>query len=254
MKLEVAKILYMIANRKALEPVSYANICEEFEERGGNIGNKLFLNAIYQYVNDGENKIHICEVGKEHKLKDYDAQKYSEEYDYAVWPVANFFQEPSLWQINAFWQIVQKLRIPVFFFGAGVQAAFRYDLNILVKRIGKASSRFIDSVLQRGGNFAVRGYYTKEFFDKLGFSGVFVSGCPSMYQNGFGFRINNDKTPFDQFTATVNGNTHTLINPAVKKWFTGYPRCVYVDQDEFAEIIYDSNFFNSCDNKKRYLI
>lgn len=66
----------------------------------------------------------------------------------------------------------------------------------MVKSTGNVSKRFISTIYKTGGQFALRGWFTAEFFKKLGFDNPAVVGCPSLYQLGRNLKITKKKLTY----------------------------------------------------------
>lgn len=75
----------------------------------------------------------------------------------------------------------RRIRIPVYVIACRIQASGYDQLSEIVCALNGPASRFISRVYDTGGEFALRGSFTKEFFDKLGFPSAVVTGCPSLY-------------------------------------------------------------------------
>lgn len=62
-------------------------------------------------------------------------------------------------------ELFGSIKIPIYVIACGVQARSYDELPYLIEEIGYISKKFIRSVYQTGGEFCLRGYFTKEFFD-----------------------------------------------------------------------------------------
>lgn len=144
------------------------------------------------------------------------------------------------------------IKIPVYVIACGIQASSYDDINEICKVLKKPASDFISSVYDTGGEFALRGYFTKEFFDRLGFDSAVVTGCPSLYQLGSDLKIIAEKVAKDAFVPLFNG---TPIN--YKKCMDEYPKAIFFDQDVFWQEVLDISFYEnklSIDEKIESLI
>ena len=104
--------------------------------------------------------------------------------------------------------------------------------------IGKESKRFIETVYRSGGDFALRGYFTAEFFEKLGFHDLNVVGCPSLFQLGNQLKVSDDKVAKEQFKVAVNGNAEIAL-PLLKRY-----NSIYYDQDYLFDLLYDKHYYD----------
>lgn len=111
------------------------------------------------------------------------------EFDYIVLPMANVFYIQCVPALKRLAEIFQKITVPTYVIACRVQADSFDHLDELIESIKEPASNFIKSIYATGGEFALRGYFTKEFFDRLGFRSAVVTGCPFMYQMGRQLRI-----------------------------------------------------------------
>lgn len=199
---------------------------------GGNTGNRFYSWAVEQYLT--KNDIHF-----DYYDASLSVSEVNEQYDAVVLPMANIFN-PDFLDIMAFYsEIFSSLKIPVYVLGAGAQAASYEMLGSLCDRIREGASKFIASVYNSGGAFGLRGYFTQQVFENLGFKDAEVIGCPSFYRNGRDLLLSNDKVSLDIFKPIINGQSYaTLTERQSSVFFEQYPESVYMDQDEFCEILY----------------
>lgn len=151
-----------------------------------NYGNKLWFQAIISIIDTPENEIYYYEPMM---LPEY----INSEFDFIIYPMANIFNEYFADYIDSSVNFLKQIKIPTYIIACGAQADSYDCLDRLVEKIGDKSKRFIDSVYNTGGEFALRGYFTKEFFDRLGNNTAMVTGCPSIYQMERNLRIDNTK-------------------------------------------------------------
>src|SRR5690606_33090243 len=72
-----------------------------------------------------------------------------------------------------------------------------------------AVQRFVSAVLERSGSIGVRGDFTREYLARLGYGDehVDVVGCPSLFRDGEGLRIEKraaSLTPDSEFTINIS--------------------------------------------------
>lgn len=197
--------------------------------RGVNVGNKLWLMGLVSSISTPENQIDF--------LEDYmDADYINANYDACIKPEANIFSKRFVHFIEDHLERYKGVRIPIYVIACGVQADSYDGLPNLIEGIGDVSKRFIESVYKTGGEFCLRGYFTKEFFNKLGYNSAVVTGCPSMYQFGRGFKVEYQHVSVENFIPVLNVGEKgiTLIEKPLKD----YPYSEFIDQSYYYDIIY----------------
>ena len=105
-----------------------------------------------------------------------------------------------------------------------------------MKRIGDPARAFIESIYRTGGEFALRGLFTKEFFNRLGFMSAVVTGCPSLFQMGPEFVVN--KHADKRIKPIINGRIDS-----VEEILESIPESIYFSQDVFFDCLYDPDYF-----------
>lgn len=226
-------------DRNILEPVQYVRLEQEWKvQGGGNSGNKLFISAVEQYV---------CQRNVEYGYLDNETPNVlNEQYDLAVLPLANILNanKTVINQLEWYTNLIKQLNMPVYIIGIGLQAGSYDEIEELAKRIKVPVSEFIKAVYAKGGELALRGFATKELLDKIICNSAVVTGCPSMYQMGPDLRVTTSKVSREEFCFAINGNLSYLQKIGMLQSFEKYPQSVYLDQDEFAEILYFQNLYN----------
>lgn len=205
------------------------------DERNGywaNFANKLWLQALISEISIPENQI-------EYLVKPMDSRYINEHYDSIILSCANIFSIDYCKTMEKYTEEFANIRIPIFVISCGVQASSYAELQELIKQIGDTSARFIDTIYCTGGEFSLRGYFTKEFFDKLGFPTAVVTGCPSLYQNGRELSINKPQLEKNQLKPLINGKKNVLSTKLYSQIFHEYSNAVFIDQDHYGEYLYD---------------
>lgn len=191
-----------------------------------NVGNRLWFQGIMSAIDTGENQYDF--------LSDcMSAEKINAEYDFIILPMANIFNAEFRNYLESLAQTFSKIRIPVYVIACGAQAENYDALDLLINEIGELSKRFIGAVYNTGGEFALRGTFTKEFFDRLGFSSAVVTGCPSMYQLGRDFVATNPVGTKGPIVPVFNGEITVL-----KKLMEHYPDSLFIDQGVLWKELY----------------
>lgn len=210
---------------------------------GGNCpnwGNKLWFQGLYSEISTDENEITF-------RTTDL-IDEINNNYDLIIYPMANFFSEQYTDSMLELAEIFNKIKIPVYIIACGAQASSYDDLERLVSKIGTPASKFIESIYHTGGEFALRGYFTKEFFDRLGFPSAVVTGCPSLYQMGPEFKVNDKKVKTEQVIPVINGKLNLFEN--IMKAVTS---SIYINQDYYANCLYKEGYLQNFDLKKKIL-
>ena len=221
-------------DRQVLRPVNYEVFENEWiKQNGGNSGNKLFNTAVEQYLTK-ENIEYSYYNGSE------TVEEINEKYDMAIFTTANIFNaHPRIRkELDVFADTIKRFKIPVYILGCGLQCAKYDDIKGLAEEIGRSARAFLTAIYHTGGELAVRGYATKEFLDRIMPNTAAVTGCPSLYQKGSGLRISNDKVSEENFKPAINGNLKYLKQIGLLGEFERYPDSVYMDQDEFAQVLH----------------
>lgn len=193
-----------------------------------NVGNRAWLQGIIVALQDGNNELVLLTPSM---TIDY----INSEFDYIVLPMANIFHRRYIHDMERLAKIFFQIKVPTFVIACGVQAKSYDYLEELINSIKEPATLFIKSIYSTGGEFALRGYFTKEFFDKLGFRSAVVTGCPSLYQLGDQLRIEKQLNP-SNIKSVYNGKLDLIGDKLLCD-----SNSVYIDQDEYYEIIYAIN-------------
>ncbi len=192
-----------------------------------NLGNRLWFQGLVSEISGSENTLTYFHEGM---TKDY----INGTFDMIVAPMANVFHRGFSDLLQRLAERFTGIRIPVYVIACGVQADSYNDLNELCSVIGPAARAFMKSVYDTGGEFALRGHFTKAFFERMGFPSAVVTGCPSLYQLGRNLRISEEKVPLQQFRPLINGDVEKYLVLARQ-----HPDCEFFDQERFYHILHD---------------
>lgn len=216
------------------EPTNYKEICErvkcELNGKFPNVGNKVWLQGITSAISTG-----YCEY--EFGYEEIPEEEINKKYDCVLLPLANCFHAGWVKYMKQRTQHIKKIKIPVYVIACGVQADSYDDLSKLVEQIKEPATEFIQAVYNTGGEFALRGYFTAEFFEKLGFHNAVVTGCPSLFQMGRNLQISNKKVDKNEFKATLNGTFKLPIDK------NDIDRSDFICQSTFGNLLYDNEYF-----------
>lgn len=204
---------------------SQALVTDVRQNLGGvtpNYGNRLWFQGIISVIQSEDNHL-------EYFRPDMTKEQINSDYDMIVAPMANIFTSKHFDLMHQLADRFEGIRIPVFVIACGMQVEHYSDLDELVAAIREPATRFISSVYKTGGEFALRGYLTKEFFTKLGFDSAVVTGCPSLFQCGRNLTISDVKVTEDQFRPLMNGNIDCYTHLLQK-----YPDVEFFDQSLYV--------------------
>lgn len=190
-------------------PTNYSTLVQRAkEELNGvipNFGNKVWLQGIISAISTPENSY---DYGYDDLSTDY----INNNYDCVLLPLANCFHKGWIQYLEKRTSYIEKLKIPVYVVACGIQANSYDEIDELVSELKIPATKFINSVYNSGGQFALRGYFTEEFFHRLGFKNAVVTGCPSLYQMGRDLKISNEKVAKENFKASINGTFKLPVN------------------------------------------
>lgn len=214
----------------------YPNLFKHIESRFNSIcpnwGNKLWFMGLYSQINDGTNEITFRSTETPDEI--------NEKYDMIIYPMANFFGREWADGMEALADTFGRIKIPTYIIACGVQAKDYGELDELTKDIGEKAKKFISAIYKTGGEFALRGEFSKEFFVKLGFNSAVVTGCPSLYQLGRDFRMKVErKVPKNELLPLFNGKMPIFAKAAMR-----FNESEYFDQDCYFPMLYDEKFLN----------
>lgn len=200
-----------------------------------NLGNQVWLQGLVSEITTQDVQYDFLE-------EDTTVEQINENYDLMIFPTANIFSTEHIKRLEELAERFSQIKIPIYVISCGAQADSYAELNQLCDSIGDVARKFIDAVYQSGGEFGLRGYFTKEFFDKLGFHSAEVTGCPSLYQMGRNLHIEKPNIQEKDLKPVINGHYHFLNMKFFQKIFDDYENAVYVDQDYFGRKLYDPTY------------
>lgn len=210
----------------------FEHVKTKFNSFCPNWGNKLWFMGLYSQISDGINQITF----RSNETTD----EINASYDMIIYPMANFFGREWAGGMEALAETFEQIKIPTYIIACGVQAKDYAELDALVKDIGDKAKKFISAIYKTGGEFALRGEFSKEFFVKLGFPTAVVTGCPSLYQLGRNFRMNmGRKVEKSELKPLFNGKM-----PVFSKAAAYFKESEYFDQDCYFPMLYNEQYLN----------
>lgn len=204
-----------------------------FSGRCPNFGNKLWYQGLISEISTPENEIYYYD-GK------MEIEEINQQFDLIIYPMANIFSIEFSTGLDLLSDFFSRIKIPTFIISCGAQANSYDDLDRLVKIIGEKSQRFISTIYNTGGQFALRGNFTAEFFHKLGFNNPAVVGCPSLFQLGRNFQIETGIVNKTDFKPSFNGKFDNCI-----EYLDCFTSSIFYDQDIFYDLLYNPNYFKT---------
>lgn len=194
-----------------------------------NFGNRLWFQGLISAIACEENHLDFFSPNMT-------KEQINSEYDFIIAPMANVFSIHYSELLKRLENRFRGIMIPVYVIACGIQADSFNQLDELVSALKEPASGFISSVYDTGGEFALRGYFTKEFFDKLGFPSAVATGCPSLFQMGRNLSISDEKVPESQFRPLLNG-----FITDYSQLYQEYGNAVFFDQNAYFRDLYDLN-------------
>src|SRR5690606_30287480 len=148
-------------------------------------------------------------------------------------PLANSFRKSFIGQLDALTKLIEDLRIPCVVVGVGAQTDL--DLRLLGgSPIDSHVKKFAGAVLDRSACIGVRGDFTKDYLNRLGFSDVDVIGCPSMFLNGASLSVEK-RVPSLSRDSRIALNLTPGMSDGVcnlfRRGWKEFPNAIYVPQD-----------------------
>ena len=121
-----------------------------------NVGNRAWLQGIIVALEDGKNELVFL-------TKEMTPSQINAEFDFIVLPMANIFQRRYIADMERLTKIFSQIKVPTYVIACGAQADSFDQLEELVESVKEPASRFIRSIYETGGEFALRGFFTKDF-------------------------------------------------------------------------------------------
>ncbi len=208
-----------------------------------NSGNCLFFFAFEKFLRN-HNISYECSTA-------YSADYINDNFDCVVELRANIFQKDTYY-LDYFYKSLIGVKIPIFFLTTGIQAENESDLDSLVDSIGDKSKKLIDLVYASGGEFGLRGNYSKCFFDKLTPNTAEIIGCASFLLADKSLNISNNKVNLENFKPAINGHIKDIKTKYFETIILNNSSLEYLDQDEFGKFLYKNDNENYIQLVRQY--
>lgn len=198
---------------------------------GDNVGNLVFSYAVQRTLSVPGSSVDVARLNRARTLS---PEEIAERYDHVVIPLANAFRKRFLPNLDAISETIEKLEIPVTVVGVGVQSAVGERVRA-PRQVGESVTRFVRAVLEHSPSIGVRGEWTAEYLEGLGFGSdhVEVIGCPSMFLHGDQLPLRRSTRPLDPRGPVAFNLSPYLpkMAPVVEDQVARYPGLVYFAQD-----------------------
>jgi hypothetical protein len=196
-----------------------------------NTGNLIFLDSAYKLLDTRDAEITPDRL----EAPTIDPGSINERFDAYVVTLANAFRPSFEKYLQRLTSVIERLTIPVTVLGVGLQAPLPYESGA-ARPFDDSVKAFVRAVLDRSPSIGVRGEYTQDYLNQLGFRDVEVIGCPSMFLDGDRLTVTK-RTPTLERDARVAINITTRVGPMsslVMSHVERYPNLEYIVQDRVA--------------------
>lgn len=200
----------------------YQELLDNYHANCFNVGNKVWIQGLVSELSTPENELYFL-----NPKETWD--EINSKYDKIVYSAANMLASQYIDLIEDVSKLFRNSKIPVYIIAIGAQADAYDDIDSLVKDTKHSVAKLIDSVYATGGEIACRGFFTKEYLNRVASNTAVVTGCPSLFQNGRKLKI---ALRDEKIKTVLNGN-------APIKDLLEDNNSIYVDQDTFLGFMYD---------------
>ena len=202
-----------------------------------NTGNKVWMQGLISEISTEDNNIYYR---NNNESWDY----INSFYDMIIFSTANLICTQHKSYIEQLAKDFCNSRIPVYVLSIGAQTSNYDRKKELCESIGAEVKEFIRAIYNSGGEFGLRGWFTKEVFDSICPNTAVVTGCPSLFQNGRKLEIRKKKSK--DFKLVLNGELKDLENYLLH--YDG----IFIDQDYWYKECYDIDYWKG--RSKREII
>lgn len=200
-----------------------------------NLGNFVFFSAGVSYFYSPELDVtFITQDDLARELQDNEAW-VKDNFDLCIHMEANMLSPAFNTRMLEKSILFRKMQIPVFILGIGAQSSIDYSTQF-ISIIRENAKQYLDSIFTSGGNISVRGYFTQHIVEKLGFSNIFVSGCPSLYYSGEKCIIPQNKVEKNKFSVALNEKYVSSISNRI---YDENPTAIFFDQGNYFTELYE---------------
>lgn len=241
------KRICVLGDKNQFLPFDYKQPADSaLRSMGQNSGNNVFIFALQKMTLTNKANVDFMSLQEFFACPEcvndrYDALLYSPANILAPWTKDKFAG------LKHWTQALKKVKIPVCFVGVGSQSDKYYSLDF-ISDFKKEGYDFIKALLKHGNRVGLRGYFTAEVVKKLGFSDkdFAVVGCPSLFMNGPGLKIEKTDLKPNDLNPVFNGN-HFWFDSGFHKLFGQYSKSIFVCQDLMYRLMYDASALTEVD-------
>ncbi len=229
----------LVLGKDHRKPFNYSSHHSVVKSRiGGNTGNIVFEFALQSALKDKCYDVRENGLGSLLAITPEEINYINENYSSLVLLPANIISIYMKDMLPLMTKLFHQIKIPVHVISAGAQSCNSYSTTFITE-IKNEAYDFFKLVLNNRGKIGLRGFFSHEVFNQLGFSydDAKVIGCISMMAKGRDLQVNKKEVSMENFNLTTNG--FRLWNDVTHRYiFTKYPRSTFVDQDEFYKLLY----------------
>lgn len=214
-----------------------------FTSLGGNSGNSVFQYTIQKHLSNENNSLSLDFdlIHNSEKTKEY-YEHINSTFDCVIFASSSIISSYAAQNILPYWiYALKKIKIPIYVLSFGVCADKKdYEFDF-IDNIKDIANDFIQTILKNGGKFGLRGYFSKEAMEYLGYKNedeFRVIGCPSMFLKGDNLQISNDKINYRNFRPLLNGYLLKGSKKNLLNFLKKEENAIFIDQDEFFDLIY----------------
>lgn len=155
---------------------------------GANSGNMLFYSSVHRALSTPTTEIvtdgYVFE--RSNQTPERAAARIDDRFDHFVLPLANSFRGTFAKPLTKLTEVIRRVKVPVSVVGVGAQMPYGGSFDDLDPEVETAVRGFVGAVLDRSPSIGVRGAYTAELLEHLGFpaDGIDIIGCPSLFLHG----------------------------------------------------------------------
>lgn len=195
-----------------------------------------FIAGISYFYDDSLDVTFIKQKSLEDKIR-RDGNWVKNNFDICIHMEANILNPVYIGEMLEKAKLFKQMQVPIFILGVGTQSSIDYSTKFLTE-IRESAKLYLDAIMGSGGSITARGYFTQYIVEKLGFSKVFVSGCPSLYYMGERCNVIQRKVGKDEFRPALNGEYISSID---NKIYEDNPTALFFDQGHYLPELYEPN-------------
>lgn len=189
-------------------------------------GASFFFNQNVRYLSEHEVRIKLYK----------DPCYVKNNFDFVITMHSDLFRESYYDWLCDVTELYSRFSVPIYVLGICLNTLdVNYEVNFSDK-LNNAVKKFVDLILNSGGDLTLRGKFTQYYLENLGFNNLFVSGCPSLFIRGENAVISSKRCEKEEFNPCFNANAAQNIP---ERFYEEYPNAKYVDQDYYLDFMYE---------------